>query len=61
MPSPPTETRPPLRVRDLAELMHVSEDTVLRAIARGEIAANKFGRQWFIPAAEADRLAGGAP
>lgn len=50
------ETRPPLRVGELAELLQVSHDSILRAIARGDIEATKLGRLWLIPATEADRL-----
>jgi excisionase family DNA binding protein len=47
-----------MRVHELADLMGVSRNTVLRAIEREEIRATKLGRAWFIPASEVARLTG---
>jgi excisionase family DNA binding protein len=58
MPPPCTSAREPLTVSELAKRMRVSKQTVWRAIASGEIAATKLGRQYRIPAHEADRLTG---
>lgn len=55
---PPCTSRAPLTVSELAARMRVSTDTVRRAIERGEITATKLGRQYRIPAHEADRLTG---
>lgn len=45
-------------VRELAEIMRVSEMTVYRMIERGEIPAHRFGRLLRINRAEAEKVIG---
>ena len=35
-------------IPEIAEILHVSERTVKRRIAEGDLAAHKLGRQWRI-------------
>lgn len=53
--SPPA---PPFSVREAADLLQVTEETIRDNIRRGEIAATKVGWKWRIPAAEMSRLTG---
>lgn len=52
--------RAALSTQEFATRLGVSKDTVIRAIARKEIRAVKFGRRVLIPAAELERALRGA-
>lgn len=46
----------PLKPRDVADLLGISERTVRDMIARGEIPAKKLGKFWLIHPDAIDRL-----
>lgn len=53
----PTEGLSPFnRVRDVAKHLHLTERTIFRMIARGELAAVKIGKRTLIARAEVARL-----
>ena len=58
MPRPGTALPAPVHVAEVARHLGVHPKTVLRAIARGEIAAQRVGKTWLVPASELARLSG---
>ena len=49
---------PPYKVPQVAKLLDVHSNNVLRMIHNGEIEATKLGKQWFIPRKQIDDLLG---
>ena len=45
-------TAPYLTVPQVAELLQVSEKTILRLIKAEKVEARRFGRQWRLPSAQ---------
>jgi hypothetical protein len=57
-----TKTKPTSRLwslRELAEAMGITPDSLRQRANRGTLAAVKLGRDWFVPDAEAQRVMGG--
>jgi excisionase family DNA binding protein len=59
MSSPPRQSGPAARllsIKEAAEFFSVSEKTVRRWIATGQLAAHRLGRQWRITPDEIERF-----
>jgi excisionase family DNA binding protein len=56
IPVPPREGSAPSTTVELAARLGVSRHAVVYHIYQGHIAAERHGRDWMIPAAEADRV-----
>jgi len=54
-----TESMAPLRVSKAADELGISPQLVRKAIKRGEIAAFRLGRLWFVPRDGINRLVRG--